>query len=208
VIDTTALGSGLTFTEFTIAPEIAEGFGRWHSDEHAAERLAIDGVRSVRRFVSSSEPLRCACLYRAATSDTFRRPDYLALITSPTPTTKHMLAGISGTRLVGNIARETGMGYGPLACRVRIVIDPADDERVPEWFDATATALLASEGVVRMMLISPRRELDNVSDPNWIAWIEGYDADALGTIAAGGHRVPASLGDITSHLFRLEHMMP
>jgi hypothetical protein len=207
MVEMRALGTGLVVTEFTIGGEIAAEFGRWHSDEHIAERLEIEGMRSARRYICATDPLRFLCLYRAATSDVYQTAPYQALADKMSETTKSMLAAVKGVRLVGDVVRETGRGYGSMACRIRVTCAPADDGDVTAWFDAQTERLPGQHGVVRMTLVSPRRELPGVSDPSWIALVEGYDDAVLVEIASGGHRAPPELGEVSTEVYRLEHLV-
>lgn len=198
-------GSALTFTEFSIDPVVRDGFGRWHSDEHAAERLEIPGVRSVRRDVSTSDPLHYCCCYVADSIAVFASAAYQALFENTSPLTKHMTGHLKGTRFVGDVVRADGTGHGGRLCRLRIAVEPDRDDEVVGWFDAEGARLLAAPGVVRITLARPRRDYPIITDPNWICLIEGYDTDTLGAIASSDRAAPFRADART---FLLEHLLP
>jgi hypothetical protein len=196
-------GRGLIFTEFNVARDVWAGFRSWHSDEHIAERLAVPGVRSARRYASTTTARHVCAYYRAETVEVFGTPAYQALFAQQSDATQRMTAGIlNGTRFVGEIVDEDGVGYGGFLYRIRISAQPADDAAVAAWYDANAATLLDLPGIVRVLLASPRRELPNVSDPNWILLLEGYDPETLASV----DQVLAGL-TVSTHLFRLEHLI-
>lgn len=197
-------GSGLIFTEFDALPEVQPELGAWHSDEHVPERLAIPGVRSARRYASIGDPHHYCAFYRAETADVFAAPAYQALFANQSEATLRVTAGIKGTRFVGDIVREHGTGYGGLMRRFRISAEPAQDEAVVAWFDASLAALPGTPGFARVLLASPRRGLPNVTDPSWIALVEGYDAEALADLNPMIAGIPA----IDALDFRLAHIFP
>ena len=205
--DTTGLGLGVTYTEFDIGTEIAAPFGPWHSGEHIGERLAIPGMRSARRYVAMANPLRFAAVYRGADSDLFRSPAYRALFDHLSGETRRIMASLKGTRFIGDVVRENGNGYGALMCRLRVTSAPAADGELSAWYDEAAEGLLARHGVVRLTLMTPRRDNENVSDANCILLVEGYDLATLKAVGEGGHRIPHALGETTAELFQLEHIV-
>jgi hypothetical protein len=203
--DVKRLGTGLIFAEFEIGADIESDFGPWHSGEHVAERLAIPGVLSARRYVSVSNSRQfCAC-YRATNSDVFLAPAYKSLAYKESALTLRMSENVVGTRFIGEVMRERGAGYGGLLCRVRVA--PADDADLLAWFDASAERLLATRGIVRLTLTAPRRELEGLSDQNSILLVEGYDEEACSRIYRGELGLDG-LGDVSCKLFRLAHIFP
>jgi hypothetical protein len=192
-------GSGLIFTEFDVAPEVQGELKAWHSDEHVPERLAIADVRSARRFVSASDPHHYCCFYRADTAEVFVTPAYQALFANQSAATLRVTAGIKGSRFVGDIVREEGVGFGGLLHRNRI---PAvGGPKATAWFDAKAADLLARPGVVRLTLAIPRPAMPNVTDANCLLFVEGFDDSDL---ASAGAELP--FPGVTTHAFRLEHL--
>lgn len=201
-------GAGLILTEFSIADELVGRFRAWHSDEHIGERLAIEGVRSARRYVSLMDRRAFCAWYQAETADVFASPAYRALFANQSPLTQEMMAGLKGTRFVGDIVHEEGKGYGGLASRLRFTLDAGDDEVVAAWFEDVSPTLRDDPGVQRMTLARPRREAAGVDDPNWLLVLEGAEEASLARISEKVERaVPAEVDEVASRLYRLEHLL-
>jgi hypothetical protein len=75
----------LTMTEPPMAME--EEFNAWYDDEHIAERLAVPGYRSARRWVAQGPPGQGKYLatYELDTAAVLQSPEYLQRLNDPTP---------------------------------------------------------------------------------------------------------------------------
>ena len=82
----------LTMTEPPAAME--EEFNAWYDDEHMAERLAIRGFRSARRWVADVAPGEGKYLatYELDSPHVLQSPEYLARFQNQTPWSKRCLA--------------------------------------------------------------------------------------------------------------------
>jgi hypothetical protein len=82
----------LTMTEPPAAME--EEFNAWYDDEHMAERLAIPGFRSARRWVADVAPGEGKYLatYELDSPTVLQSPGYLARFNNQTPWSKRCLA--------------------------------------------------------------------------------------------------------------------
>jgi len=82
----------LTMTEPPAAME--EEFNAWYDDEHMAERLAIPGFRSARRWVADGAPGEGKYLatYELDSPAVLQSPEYLGRFNNQTPWTKRCLA--------------------------------------------------------------------------------------------------------------------
>ena len=205
--DIQGLGTGLIFAEFEIGADMEADFGSWHSGEHIAERLAVPGIVSARRYVSTSNPRRFCSCYRATHSDVFLAPAYKALAQKASALTLRMSENVVGTRFIGDVMRERGAGYGGLLCRLRVANEPGDGAALLAWFEANVERLLVTRGVVRLTLAVARRELEGLSDDNSLLLVEGYDEEACSRIHNGELGLDG-LGEVSSQLFRLEHIFP
>lgn len=187
---------GLVFTEFTIAPSDRPQFAVWHSHEHARERLGLEGVTQVVRYVDVGDPLHFCCLYRATEMGTYATPAYAGLPDRASPLTREILAGVKGSRFLGETFGAAGEGQGGLMMRLRR----------SAWSDAeaqaaiTATDALLLRGLIsRIEVAKPGPGGPNVSDGAWITILEGATPDGLAEAAA------VLGGDDT--VFRLEHVL-
>jgi hypothetical protein len=81
----------LTMTEPPAAME--EEFNAWYDSEHLAERLAITGFRSARRWVANCAPGEGKYLatYELDSHAVLQSPEYLARFAGPTPWTRRCL---------------------------------------------------------------------------------------------------------------------
>jgi len=88
----TRRGLLLTMTEPPAAME--EEFNAWYDTEHLAERLAITGFRSARRWVASCAPGEGKYLatYELDSPAVLRSPEYMTRFQDATPWTRRCLA--------------------------------------------------------------------------------------------------------------------
>jgi hypothetical protein len=84
---------GLLLTMTEPPPHREEEFNAWYDDEHMAERLAIPGFRSARRWVADLPPGEGKYLatYELDSAAVLTSPAYLARLNNPTPWSKRSL---------------------------------------------------------------------------------------------------------------------
>ncbi len=84
---------GLLLTLTEPPPEMEEEFNAWYDDEHMAERLAIPGFRSARRWVTDCKPGEGKYLatYELESPAVLESPAYLARFQNQTPWSKRCL---------------------------------------------------------------------------------------------------------------------
>ena len=75
-------------------PVMEEEFNAWYDSEHLAERLAISGFRSARRWVADCAPGEGKYLatYELDSPDVVRSAEYLARFEAATPWTRRCLS--------------------------------------------------------------------------------------------------------------------
>ena len=193
------MAAGLVFTEFTIAAADRERFAAWHSREHAQERLDVPGVTAVERYVDVADPLHFCCCYRATGMEIYGSPAYAALPERASAMTRAILAGLKGTRFLGETFGVAGGGQGGLMMRLRRAEWTAAEA---EACLAAATAELERGTISRMEIGRPGPGGPNVSDVDWIVLLEGATAEALAD--AAGRLAAGATGP---GLFRLEHAL-
>ena len=85
---------GLLLTMTEPPPAMEEEFNAWYDDEHMAERLAIPGFRSARRWVTDCAPGggKYLATYELDSLRVLESPAYLARFQNQTPWSRRCLA--------------------------------------------------------------------------------------------------------------------
>ena len=87
------MSRGLLLTITEPPPEMEEEFNAWYDDEHLAERLAIKGFRSARRWVADVAPGEGKYLatYELDSPGVLQSPEYLARFNHQSPWSRRCL---------------------------------------------------------------------------------------------------------------------
>jgi hypothetical protein len=87
------MNRGLLLTMTEPPPAMEEEFNAWYDDEHLAERLAIPGFRSAKRWVADVAPGQGKYLgtYELDSPAVLQSPNYLARFQNQTPWSKRCL---------------------------------------------------------------------------------------------------------------------
>ncbi|HEX9182317.1 MAG TPA: hypothetical protein VF876_03575 [Burkholderiales bacterium] len=87
------MNRGLLLTMTEPPPAMEEEFNAWYDDEHMAERLAVPGFRSARRWVADCRPGEGKYLatYETDSPAVLTSEVYLARLNNPTPWSKRSL---------------------------------------------------------------------------------------------------------------------
>ena len=87
------MNRGLLLTMTEPPPEMEEEFNAWYDDEHLAERLAIPGFRTAKRWVADVAPGQGKYLgtYELDSPSVLQSPAYLARFQNQTPWSKRCL---------------------------------------------------------------------------------------------------------------------
>jgi len=134
----TRRGLLLTMTEPSLAME--EEFNAWYDSEHLAERLAITGFRSARRWVANSGMANCApgegrylATYELDSADVLQSAEYLARFEAATPWTRRCLSKAVIFRRWACEQRERSADPHPLAKAVLLLAQdtPFETPRIP-----------------------------------------------------------------------------
>ena len=81
------MNRGLLLTMTEPPARLEEEFNAWYDDEHMAERLAVPGFRSARRWVADAKPGEGKYLatYELDSPEVLTSADYLLRLNNPTP---------------------------------------------------------------------------------------------------------------------------
>lgn len=87
------MSRGLLLTQTEPPPAMEEEFNAWYDQEHLAERLAIPGFRSARRWVADGAPGEGKYLatYELDSPAVLSSPEYLARFQNQTPWSRRCL---------------------------------------------------------------------------------------------------------------------
>jgi hypothetical protein len=88
------MNRGLLLTMTEPPPQMEEEFNAWYDDEHLAERLAIPGFRSAKRWVADVPPGEGKYLgtYEVDSLSVLQSPGYLAKFNNQTPWSRRCLS--------------------------------------------------------------------------------------------------------------------
>jgi hypothetical protein len=167
------MNRGLLLTMTEPPPPMEEEFNAWYDTEHLAERLAVAGFRSARRWVADVAPGEGKYLatYELDAPGVLQSPEYLARFEGATPWTRRCLAKCVAFRRWA--CEQTGPG-------------PADPHPL-----AKALLLVAADTPVELALpaaLQTRRFVASAGTPRHIALVElAWDgARNLPTAPPGG----------------------
>lgn len=91
---------GLLLVMMEVDPDHEEEFNRWYWEEHVPERLAVEGIKSARRYVAVEGKPKYLALYELESADVLQTPEYRKLYDNPTPWTLRMRKVFKPTRNV------------------------------------------------------------------------------------------------------------
>jgi hypothetical protein len=87
------MNRGLLLTMTEPPPRMEEEFNAWYDDEHLAERLAVTGFRSAKRWVADVPPGggKYLATYELDSAGVLFTPEYLARLGNPSPWSRRCL---------------------------------------------------------------------------------------------------------------------
>jgi hypothetical protein len=171
----------LTMTEPT--PEMEEEFNAWYDTEHMAERLAIPGFISARRWVfAKARPGtgKYLATYELSSPEVLTTPEYLAHVGEHfTPWSKRCLAKAALFRRWAATQTLPGNALPVPAAKALMVAmgdSPAEHEaEFNKWYDEEHLPMLAAVPGV----LSARRFFDPAGKPRYIALYELTDRSVV-----------------------------
>lgn len=180
------MNRGLLVIWHRVAPEADDALNAWYEEEHLAERLAVPGFRTARRYRAIADPLAYCALYELDDVEVLASSAYRERLASPTPRTQAIMAHFRG------VTRA--------ACRVAFDSDPGAEAAPwlvllePGRVDMAALHALAEPARVRLALpdaqatggSTPEQRLRPAADrlPAPCVLLETGHRDAAETLAA------------------------
>lgn len=138
------MNAGLLAIRHRVAPERDAELNTWYEDEHLAERLAVPGFRTARRYRAAEDPFAYCALYELDAADVLRSAAYVARLASPTPRTRAIMpAFLDVTRAACRVAYDSEPGGAPRAWLALLE---------PRRVDMAALHALAEAARVRLAL--------------------------------------------------------
>jgi hypothetical protein len=138
------MNAGLLAIRHRVPSEWDAELNAWYEDEHLAERLAIPGFRTARRYRAADDPLAYCALYELDAAEVLQSPAYLARLAAPSLRTRAVMPAFL------DVARA--------ACRVTYDSEPGGAPRAwlavhePQRVDMAALHALAEAARVRLAL--------------------------------------------------------
>ena len=144
----------LVWTNFPAARE--DAFNAWYDNEHLPDRLAIPGMREVRRYRALSGGPKYAALYEAGSAEVMLSPAYMALRARPDPNSKNFIPFFTEViRANASASVDRGGGVGRFAVLQALDIE-GEAAGVLAWL---GNEVLASLDAVRTRLLVTDRAL-------------------------------------------------
>jgi len=105
----------------------------WHSHEHIAERVGINGFLRGRRFVSLSGTPKYLIVYDVESFETLISDGYLRRLNNPTPWTRGGVAAMQNTnRTLCRVTGSFGTGIGSMLLSIRLSPAPGKAEELSQ----------------------------------------------------------------------------
>jgi len=173
----TVQAHGLLAVWTDIPAAVEDDFNRWYNEEHLAERLAIPGFLTARRYVSLEGTPKYIALYDTVDAQVLQSDAYLKVSNNPTPWTQRVRPQFSNfirneyelILTLGTIPAPTA----PYIMMARLETAPEHDAEFNDWYNTDhLPALTSVPGVY-----GARRYRAIVGFPKYLAIYELANAD-------------------------------
>ena len=210
---------GLLLVMNDIPPELEVDFNRWYHDEHLAERLALPGFVSARRYRAVGGQPAYMVVYKCETIEALTSSAYRQVLDNPTERTGKILPRLQN--VIRAACRETwssGDDIGGSAIIVQCKAKEGREDKARDFIkNGLATRLRESGCMMSMSLwesdakvtaasssdTARRASPDHYAD--WVLLIESYDLSCLAlvlhneTLACDGERDGLLIGSLTRY---------
>lgn len=184
---------GLLLVMHDIPAELDAEMNHWYHHEHIAERLAVPGIVSARRYQAIESQPAYMIVYKSESIDTLLSPEYRHVLDNPTEITRKILPRMEN--VIRAICRETwstGNNVGATAVVIQCkAIEGRKDYARKFIRDTLAKRLFESGDMISMSLwesdlnatdatnseTTKRTAPDHYAD--WVLLVEGYDRACL-----------------------------
>jgi hypothetical protein len=146
---------GLLLTMTEPPPPMEEEFNAWYDDEHLAERLAVTGFRSARRWVADVPPGggRYLATYELDSAGVLFTPEYLARLGNQTPWSRRCLGKAVVFRRWACEQTEPGDADHHPEAKAVLLVCTAEPVNVQVAHSLRKRRFIASEGTPPHILI-------------------------------------------------------
>ncbi|WP_151448709.1 DUF4286 family protein [Lacisediminimonas profundi] len=180
---------GLLLLMHDIPEEMDQEFNRWYPDEHFAERLALPGFRSVRRYRAVGGQPAYMVIYRCQSIIDLISPSYRQVLENPTPRSRAILSSFQN--VVRAACREvwrSGIAIGGSMIVVQCKAIEGKEDVARSFIRGRFAEHLKESGcMVSMSLCESDAEITSSSNSelvrralpdhyvDWVLLIESYD---------------------------------
>jgi hypothetical protein len=143
-------------------------FNAWYQGEHLAERLALPGILSARRYAEIGVPHSYAAIYDTAGLAPLGSPEYLERLANPTPRTRAIMPRFRNmVRAASDVLRDIGERDAKpgavLACLE--LRGPGVSALTLKALEKIGPGLISTTGVRRIRLADPNENATRVPNP-------------------------------------------
>jgi hypothetical protein len=175
--------------------DVRDKLNDWHTHEHMPERLAIPGFLRGSRWIAD-QGTGYLMLYEAENESAITGGAYLERLNQPTPWSRQMMPHHRNVvRGPCRIEASFGAGLGQALLTVRFSAPGDKADRLRAWLTEVLSVLPARKGLVASALLrhigQPQAVLTTEQQlrggdraPDWVALVNGYDAEACAALAA------------------------
>ena len=180
---TATQGKGLLAVWTDIPADVEADFNRWYDQEHLAERIAIPGFLTARRYVSLQSSPKYIALYDTVDAQVLQSDAYLKVSNHPSPWTQRIRPYFQNfvrneyelILTLGTVPDKAS----PYVLLVRLGIPPEHENEFNDWYNTDHLPALTSVPGV----FGARRYRATVGSPNYLAVYEMADAEVRQTAA-------------------------
>ena len=133
-----------------LAEDFIATHDEWHSREHMAERVSIEGFLRGRRYRSVDTTGGTFLMYEVSDFEVLTSPAYLERLNHPTPWTRQTVPGVQDLcRTLCRTKTSRGLGIGRLiwTLRLRTALESISRTQLISWLDEQVELLLEQQGL-------------------------------------------------------------
>lgn len=180
---------GLLLVMNDVPPDLDEELNRWYQEEHLAERLAVPGFRSARRYRAVGSQPAYMVLYTCDSIDVLTSPAYRKVLDNPTECTRRILPRMQNVIRAACLATwSSGNAVGGTAIIVQCKAIEGREEDARRFIRHTFAERLKKSGcMVSISLLESDAEVTAASNSetarrtrpdhyaDWVLLVESFD---------------------------------